>query len=634
MSARTVLASALLAAVWSMPARAGDDDPVEKTFHLDFSSGSRSTNFDAVELDRVIPNAQDRKASLLFRVVGSSAVRVQLKLPEAPVSAVLALEHLSSGGEVPHGGESVIAVSVNGYEAIQRWDVGCRVFSVDRVQIGKYLAAGTNVLEVKMVGGRTCYWLRKLEIACVFSSAAALDPRVERIPAQGKSAYAVVVGRGTHADPGWRQVVDALVEKYQAVVIVHPGAVEFARDELAAVRPRHACFVGRPQEVGRRFVVAVHRMTRTLDADPWTDVIWGILTGFRAEDALAIASDRTPLEVKRAAGGCGIELESFTEGAWYSECEQGVMHERLRGKPAEKKTCAPDTTGALVRELNENRPDLFVTSGHATERDWQIGYSYKNGQFRCAAGQLFGLDLAGKRFDIRSTNPKVYCPWGNCLMGHIDGPEAMAIAWMKTGGVRQMFGYVVSTWYGAMGTGVLPYFLGSQGRLTLAESFFLSNQALLERLEREFPGSLSKSIDQFHIEADKELIQRLARQLRVRSRDELGLLWDRDTVAFYGDPAWEARVARVREPDFEGELTASEAGDGRIRFVFRVKANVEKGFARPPAALLPHRIAEVKVEPCENADLTVADDFVLLRPRGTITKGWEARAACTGRKAE
>ena len=48
-------------------------------------------------------------------------------------------------------------------------------------------------------------------------------------------------------------------------------------------------------------------------------------------------------------------------------------------------------TAAIARTLNEDRPDLFITSGHATERDWQIGYAYRNGFFRCGEGALYVL---------------------------------------------------------------------------------------------------------------------------------------------------------------------------------------------------------------------------------------------------
>ena len=48
-------------------------------------------------------------------------------------------------------------------------------------------------------------------------------------------------------------------------------------------------------------------------------------------------------------------------------------------------------------------------------------------------------------------------------MGHIDGQQAMALAWLKTGGVRQMLGYTVPTWYGYAGWGCLDYFVEQPG---------------------------------------------------------------------------------------------------------------------------------------------------------------------------
>ena len=70
-------------------------------------------------------------------------------------------------------------------------------------------------------------------------------------------------------------------------------------------------------------------------------------------------------------------------------------------------------------------------------------------------GSMFGAPTTGDRFEIESSNPKVYLPIGNCLMGHIDGPDAMALAWMNSVGVNQMIGYTVVTWYGFGGWGVL-----------------------------------------------------------------------------------------------------------------------------------------------------------------------------------
>lgn len=141
-----------------------------------------------------------------------------------------------------------------------------------------------------------------------------------------------------------------------------------------------------------------------------------------------------------------------------------------------------DTTRRLVEHLNRGEVDLFITSGHATERDWQIGYSYRNGRFISRGGRLFGVDTAGREFEIVSPNPKVYLPVGNCLIGHIDGPDAMALAWLHAGGARQMIGYIVPTWFGYMGWGLLDYFVQQPGRFTLAEAFFANQQALLWEL--------------------------------------------------------------------------------------------------------------------------------------------------------
>ncbi len=72
-------------------------------------------------------------------------------------------------------------------------------------------------------------------------------------------------------------------------------------------------------------------------------------------------------------------------------------------------------------------------------------------------------------------------------MGHIDGPDAMALAFMNSAGVRQMMGYTVPTWYGYGGWGCLDYFVEQPGRYTFVEAFFANQHALIDRLETNFP---------------------------------------------------------------------------------------------------------------------------------------------------
>ncbi|HEY6563637.1 MAG TPA: hypothetical protein VIY86_04035, partial [Pirellulaceae bacterium] len=274
--------------------------------------------------------------------------------------------------------------------------------------------------------------------------------------AEGKGVgYVVAVSEATAVDVAWRPVVAALMEKYPgSVEKVYPAGEPAALGgDLSALHPGWVCFVAKPEEVTRAFVSSVHQLMRGLDEDPYTDARWGIMTGHDAVNALEIARTRDPLEIARVAAGTEVALERCREGLWYCELTPKRRVEKKAGSEAVQGEGPLDTTKALVETLNDYKAQLFVTSGHATERDWQIGFRYRNGSFRSEDGKLFGVDTKGERFPVASPEPKVYLPIGNCLMGHIDGKDAMALAWMKSAGVRQMLGYTVPTWYGYAGWG-------------------------------------------------------------------------------------------------------------------------------------------------------------------------------------
>lgn len=429
--------------------------------------------------------------------------------------------------------------------------------------------------------------------------------------------YAVVVSGEASADPEWKEVVEVLVAKHQARVLTYKQQVEEALPTLRQEMPRFVCFVARPSEASREFVGQVNRLTRRLNDDPYTDVLWGILTGYDAQNALRIARQKEPLVIRRVAAGTEIELAACEEGQWYCELTPGKLVRKERGKTPQVLKVPVDTTEELVDLLNTYRPQLLVTSGHATERDWQIGYRYRNGQFRSQAGQLFGLDTQGRRFPVQSENPKVYLPVGNCLMGHIDGPDAMALAYMNSAGVCQMAGYTVPTWYGYAGWGLLDYFLEQPGRFTLAEAFFANQQALIHRLATHFPGL--ETADLKAIRPDAQLPP-AARAAGLTWQDARGLLYDRDTLAFYGDPAWEARMA-PGPLAWEQTLTVADG-----KYCFEVRPLVgERSFrahntngsqrgGRPFVQLFPARIQAERVEILEGADLhpVVTSKFLLL----------------------
>jgi zinc protease len=406
--------------------------------------------------------------------------------------------------------------------------------------------------------------------------------------------YAVVVSSTTRQNHDWSAVVEALVQKHAAIVIEYDQTPEEVLPELKKQFPRYTCFVTPHENITSEFIATIHQLTRRLDDDPYTDTFWAVLTGYDAANALAIAEYAQPLEIKKVAAGTEFAIEMVSEGLWYDELTKNKFVQKRFGEPAQQTQGPDDTTQALADVLRDYQPDLFITSGHATEADWQIGFRYANGQFKSRSGQMFGYDSQRRKIEIESNNTKVYLPIGNCLMGNMNGADSMALAWMNDVGVKQMLGYTKPTWYGYMGWGVLDYFVEQPGRFTLTEAFFANNHALVHRLESGNP-----------------------------SRGEFqGLTFDRDVVAFYGDPKWSAKMSAA-ENWFEQELTIerdSVAGDNyKLSIIPRrgadsfhpVNTNGSQRGGRPFVQYLPQRVSNVELLEGQEFKPVVTDDFIL-----------------------
>jgi hypothetical protein len=450
--------------------------------------------------------------------------------------------------------------------------------------------------------------------------------------------YAIVVSKKTHDDPAWSKVVAALEKKYAAKY--HPQVVEFQGDvneSLPALKklfPRYACFVVQPDEAGREFVINVHRLTRKLDDDPYTDVIWGILTGYSAEDALRIAARSEPLEVHRGGGNTGFELDLFDEGFIVHLGREDEYTEKSKGGKPEKRHGAVDAAKPTVDLFAQYKPQLFISSGHATWMDLQLGYPpHKRGQLRCKDGVLYGVDLKGNRYPLRSPEPKVYLPAGNCLMGLIRDKQSMAVAWLGSGGVDQMIGYVVSTWYGRGGGGTRKYFFSEPGRYTLSDAFYFNNQSITWQLQTRFAKTANVDFNQWNIETDPSIMGRLAAQLgyqraEPQTKENLGLHWDHDTVAFYGDPAWEARLA-PQPAKFTQQLRID--GD---RYTFTLKASDDCEPGRPPAVFLPRRVKDIKILAGQELKPLVTSKFIMVMEPGTLHKGKTCQVVFTAKEID
>jgi zinc protease len=185
-----------------------------------------------------------------------------------------------------------------------------------------------------------------------------------------------------------------------------------------------------------------------------------------------------------------------------------------------------------------------------------------------------------------------------------------------------MVGYTVPTWYGAGGWGTLNRFQDQPGRFSVAESFFINDVAITRRLAKEFPGHERFAPDHYEDENPGALARPLGVTLSMPQKeikDLLGLTWDHDTLALYGDPAWDARIA-PNSASFDQALRVSPSG-----WELEVTAN-QDGLVSA-FAFLPHQIDATKYQlsgPSQDALLTNA--YVLV-DFGPMKKGEKKTAA-------
>ena len=310
--------------------------------------------------------------------------------------------------------------------------------------------------------------------------------------------------------------------------------------------------------------------------------------------------------------------------------------------------------------------DMIITSGHARESEWNVGFRYPAGQFRASRddGSLWahtdalgpdavratdnnalhaGLSSVANHREITAwPKPKVYSAAGNCLMAHVNSERCMALAWMKSAGVVQMMGYTVPTWFGFAGWGTHRYLWGNVGQLTFAEAWFANQQALQMRLAQ--------------LEAKKALVSTArdgggdgdgggAGALTTAEEFELkGLIFDADATVLYGNPCWEARMVACSDgrPDYytidlvalppDGEAaTTGPSGECRTLFEVRV-VTLQSGSwtptcaddkdtlpGRPPFLLHGRQLSAIDVG--TGAGLVVTGLFLMVPLEGSFKKG-------------
>ena len=448
------------------------------------------------------------------------------------------------------------------------------------------------------------------------STASAAENSTQTAQTASKPGYAIIASPKVLDDADWAKVVESLKAKRSEefnVSVIRRETDDAAFAELGKIFPKYACFVVTSEEATKANLATIWQKTRALDDDPYGDVIWGVITGYDAADALRMTQTQDRPTTKVAAG-TSIALCYFDEGIAYDELKKNLKRVKKPGAAPEITMDAPDdTTRALAESLDGAH--LFVASGHATQRNWMIGFTYRNGYFVSQDGKLFGKPSTGEDpFEITASGSKIYLASGNCLIGDIDGKDAMALALMHSANVDQMVGYVVPTWFGYMGWGVQDYYIEQPGRFTLAEAFFANNQALLSLLEEAKAAENGDAAT---------LPSKLPKGAELSSRYVQGLEYDRDVVVLYGDPAWRNALAE-QESGWAQTLKSEKTDDGRTLWTLTIDPKKgDKSFelidpngsergARPFFQFFPTRVADPQVVSGAEFNPVVVDNFILV----------------------
>lgn len=306
--------------------------------------------------------------------------------------------------------------------------------------------------------------------------------------------YAVVINSATYNDPKWKAVADTLLSihgKTESKLIKWDINVTEAKTKLKEFQPDYIAFVCTPAyDISVRNAVFINKMVRELDSDPYLDAVYGVVTGFNANDALRAVTDTLRIKTAlHAAAGGEAEL-NITTGAVNA---RPVITYQAKGINEEKvEDVGEDRTLFLAKCLNEGVNvtlggktfdvpiDAFGTGGHGLYHSWQVHYPNpdKEGYFRSSNGQLIADPHSGDKVKITKTTPTVYWAVNNCEIGNPDLKNNFVYSWFHTGRAVFMFGFMPLTFASHSGTACMKRAQTMAG-INPCEAYFLGQNNLV-----------------------------------------------------------------------------------------------------------------------------------------------------------
>ncbi len=437
--------------------------------------------------------------------------------------------------------------------------------------------------------------------------------------------YAVVISSAAYSQSDWKGVADSLVKKHgkygTAKLFTWSSKVTELKDELSVFKPDYIGYIARPAtECNAAFIVAVSRLSRQLDSDPYGDAVWGIITGYEASDALRAISESLTVKTVLAASGnlsyeppirrfyqaLGMTCDSYTKTDYLFSGNQGKVYSENKRPENEQDRIKLVSKWLNSESLNIEVPgqgsitgpvDCIITGGHGNVNLWQCHYpeAGTEGYMRSSAGKLFGAPYSGGSIAIVSPTPKIYWCASNCLMGNPDSKDNVVYAAFSSGHAVQMFGFVNNASSGDefMAWGVYDRVTKSAGTFTLPQGFFLSNNNALFEVNNPTNQINPRLVEQFM-----------------------------DSTVFYGDPAGDVKFYDPGDSAkaFKTELKYTNNNSGSTDFTFAytmLAHDLEFGagycYQFRPVALLPVRIdpSTIKISKNEGHTALITDNLLI-----------------------
>jgi hypothetical protein len=414
--------------------------------------------------------------------------------------------------------------------------------------------------------------------------------------------YAVVIKQSTYNDPDWQAVADALQSRYQGELFIWENSPDEILNDVADFEPTHIGFVCEATTANPDFIQnIIWPFTRNLDNDVYCDAVWGIITGYNAEDALDIVTGHLGFNVRTVLGGTDdCDLEYYTQGIrTYEEEYNRYDVKNSDSMVIEEFTDGPtDRTEWLITMLNEgidvlnyNPVDIFYTNGNGFHNNWQLHYPSpgQEGFFRSNDGQVYGQPSSGPPININSDNPKIYFGLGNSNIGQIYSTGSMAPSWIHTGGANQFTGYLINEEADSYQHGATKaYFYKVARNYTWAEAYLLGNIALQFDMMNGTPGTNPP---------------------------------DLNGSVLYGDPGMQIKMSQQGEfktPLFTSELIINEGTEiDTVTYKITMNREGNPGFTgkwgeRHPAIIFPFRAKSIEIIYTNAIDAVVKDNFALM----------------------